>query len=180
MKRFGIIHPPPPNPSRSKTSSRRRRRIKVRTAKQKKKINVLLPPINYEISLSGGEKHDLVSCPWELGGRVRGGGGIPPPAANHITSLCRLCLSTYFISCKRLGWSSCFSNDASDFVRSTILHPVSLISHKIMFWRARCLIWKSSWRKIHEPQTWSASQYICAPFKREWISFKQTQRLETR
>lgn len=38
--------------------------IKVKTAKQKK-INLLLPPINYEISLSGGEKHYVVSCPRE-------------------------------------------------------------------------------------------------------------------
>lgn len=55
------LHTLPPLSSSPQTS-RRRRTIKVRTAKQKK-INLLLPPINYEISLSGGEKHYLVSYP---------------------------------------------------------------------------------------------------------------------
>lgn len=75
-------------PSSPQTSSRKW--IKVRTAKQKEKINLLLPLINYEISLSGGEKHYLVSCLW-------GPEGIPLPGGNlitcHVISICALFIS---------------------------------------------------------------------------------------
>lgn len=99
------LSPPP------QTSTRKW--IKVRTAKQKQKINLLLPRINYEISLSGGEKNSIrwvVPESPQRESHCEAG----TPSHCHVISICALFISgnipvllRSFITVLISWWSKC-------------------------------------------------------------------------
>lgn len=113
IKRCGIIPCTHYLPlSSSPQTSRRRRTIKVSTAKQKKKINLLLPPINYEISLSGRKTLFGESS-------LRAPEGIPLRGGNLITLPCNFNLCTFwFLFLRTFGLKLLFLNYSSDFLWS--------------------------------------------------------------